>query len=94
MPEEKNPIIFLGYLYHTRRQLGDANLNFFFRFSAFLSCHYLASYFDLNDPQAKVWDVSRCKLLQTLEGHSAAVFAVDMDEEGTLVITGSADRVG
>lgn len=43
--------------------------------------------------QAKVWDISRCLLLTTLTGHNAAIFAVDMSEDGSLVITGSADRV-
>ena len=43
--------------------------------------------------QAKVWDVNRCMLLHTLMGHNAAVFAVDMNEAGSIVITGSADRV-
>nr|KAG5711219.1 hypothetical protein BaRGS_004863 [Batillaria attramentaria] len=42
--------------------------------------------------QAKVWDVNRCLLLTTLYGHNAAIFAVDMNESGSLVITGSADR--
>ena len=46
-----------------------------------------------NGFQAKVWDISRCHLLTTLIGHNAAIFAVDMSEDGSLVITGSADRV-
>ena len=29
----------------------------------------------------------------TLTGHNKPIFAVDMSEDGTLVITGSADRV-
>ena len=32
-------------------------------------------------------------LLHTLEGHTGAVFTADMDEKGSIVITGSADRV-
>ena len=43
--------------------------------------------------QAKIWDISHCHLLHTLYGHTAAVFAVDMNFDGTLTITGSADRV-
>lgn len=44
------------------------------------------------DKTAKVWDINRCLLLHTLSGHSAAVFAVDMNESGSLAVTGSADR--
>ena len=43
--------------------------------------------------QAKIWDMSRCVLHHTLRGHSAAVFAVDMDADGKVAVTGSADRV-
>ena len=43
--------------------------------------------------QAKVWDINRCKLIQTLAGHTAAIFAVDLNEDGQLVVTGSADKV-
>ncbi|XP_052807929.1 uncharacterized protein LOC128236846 isoform X1 [Mya arenaria] len=44
------------------------------------------------DKLAKVWDINRCFLNQTLVGHTAAVFAVDMSEDGSLVVTGSADK--
>jgi len=40
-----------------------------------------------------VWDISRCLLLFSLEGHKDAVFAVDMDDNDSLILTGSADRV-
>jgi len=43
--------------------------------------------------QAKIWDINRCLLLNPLSGHSAAVFAIDMNEDGRLVVTGSADKV-
>ena len=43
--------------------------------------------------QAKIWDIGRCLLQNTLTGHSAAIFAVDMNDNGSLVITGSADKV-
>ncbi len=32
-------------------------------------------------------------LIHSLRGHSGAVYCIDMDEEGTLAVTGSADRV-
>ena len=32
-------------------------------------------------------------LQNTLTGHSAAIFAVDMNADGSLVITGAADKV-
>ena len=41
-----------------------------------------------------MWDISRSRLLHTLTGHTAAVFAIDMSDTGAVVITGSADRVG
>ncbi|KAL5010050.1 hypothetical protein ScPMuIL_012355 [Solemya velum] len=44
------------------------------------------------DRTAKVWEISRCMLQHTLKGHQAAIFAVDMDEIGKLVFTGSADK--
>ncbi|KAL4233353.1 hypothetical protein ACF0H5_008035 [Mactra antiquata] len=44
------------------------------------------------DKTAKVWDISRCLQINTLLGHTAAIFAVDMSEDGKLVITGSADK--
>ena len=43
--------------------------------------------------QAKVWDINRCFLTKCFQGHAAAVFAVDMNEDGGLVLTGSADKV-
>lgn len=44
------------------------------------------------DKLAKIWDIGRCLLQNTLTGHSAAIFAVDMNDNGSLVITGSADK--
>ncbi|XP_053396949.1 uncharacterized protein LOC128556312 [Mercenaria mercenaria] len=44
------------------------------------------------DKTAKVWDINRCLHLNSLLGHTAAIFAVDMSEDGHLVITGSADK--
>ncbi|PVD28511.1 hypothetical protein C0Q70_11099 [Pomacea canaliculata] len=44
------------------------------------------------DRTAKVWNINRCRLLHTLTGHNAAIFSVDMNESGSTVITGSADR--
>lgn len=43
--------------------------------------------------QAKVWDISRCLPLHSLEGHKEAVFAVDVDAKDSMVFTGSADKV-
>ncbi|XP_070531746.1 F-box and WD repeat domain-containing 11-A-like [Ptychodera flava] len=44
------------------------------------------------DRTAKLWDISRCQLLHTLRGHTQAVFCIDMDDDCTMVLTGSADR--
>ncbi|XP_021369351.1 probable E3 ubiquitin ligase complex SCF subunit sconB isoform X1 [Mizuhopecten yessoensis] len=44
------------------------------------------------DKTAKIWNISRCYLIHNLYGHTEAVFAVDLSEDGTLTITGSADR--
>ncbi|XP_060599165.1 uncharacterized protein LOC132752799 isoform X1 [Ruditapes philippinarum] len=44
------------------------------------------------DKTAKVWDMNRCLHINSLLGHTAAIFAVDMSEDGHLVITGSADK--
>ncbi|KAL3884122.1 hypothetical protein ACJMK2_030344, partial [Sinanodonta woodiana] len=44
------------------------------------------------DRTIKIWDIGRCLLQTTLFGHNSAVFAIDMDEEGKLVISGSADK--
>ncbi|GFO33400.1 F-box/WD repeat-containing protein 7 [Plakobranchus ocellatus] len=44
------------------------------------------------DKTAKVWDIGRSLLVHTLVGHNAAVFSVDIAEDGSLIITGSADR--
>lgn len=40
-----------------------------------------------------MWDISRCLPVHSLEGHTEAVFAVDLDDKLSLVFTGSADRV-
>ncbi|GFR76361.1 F-box/WD repeat-containing protein 7 [Elysia marginata] len=45
-----------------------------------------------NTIRAKVWDISRSLLVHTLVGHNAAVFSVDVAEDGSLIVTGSADR--
>ncbi|XP_071509151.1 uncharacterized protein [Diadema antillarum] len=52
--------------------------------------HYLAS--ASQDRTVKLWDLHTCSLLHTLVGHGQAVFCVDIDNEGTMVITGSADK--
>ena len=44
--------------------------------------------------QLKLWDLRTCLLEHTLVGHMQAVFCVDMDEDCSMVISGSADRVG
>ncbi|ESO89189.1 hypothetical protein LOTGIDRAFT_154278 [Lottia gigantea] len=44
------------------------------------------------DKTARVWDIGRCLLITVLNGHNAAVFSVDMNEDGTITLTGSADR--
>ncbi|XP_033101993.1 F-box/WD repeat-containing protein pof1-like [Anneissia japonica] len=44
------------------------------------------------DRTAKLWHIGRCMLLHTLSGHAQAVFCIDMDDNCTIVITGSADR--
>ncbi|XP_071941621.1 uncharacterized protein [Antedon mediterranea] len=44
------------------------------------------------DKTAKIWHIGRCMLQHTLTGHTQAVFCVDMDDECSIVITGSADR--
>ena len=43
--------------------------------------------------QLKLWDLKTCGLVHNLVGHNQAVFCVDMDDEATMVISGSADRV-
>ncbi len=43
--------------------------------------------------QARIWNVGNCRLLHTLRGHREAVFCADMDEDVSIVLTGSADRV-
>ena len=45
------------------------------------------------DKSAKIWDINKCILNHTLLGHNAAIFSVDMNENGSIIITGSADRV-
>ncbi|RUS92154.1 hypothetical protein EGW08_000007 [Elysia chlorotica] len=44
------------------------------------------------DKTAKVWDIGRSLLVHTLVGHNAAVFSLDIAEDGSLIVTGSADR--
>ena len=43
--------------------------------------------------QIKVWDARHCTLLQTLKGHSSAVFSIDADDEMKKLYSGSADKV-
>ena len=45
------------------------------------------------DKTAKLWDIRRYRLLLTLSGHTAAIFAVDIDDSISVALTGSADRV-
>ncbi|XP_038047842.1 F-box/WD repeat-containing protein 7-like [Patiria miniata] len=44
------------------------------------------------DRTLKLWDMRTCLLEHTLVGHTQAVFCVDMDDNCTMVISGSADR--
>ncbi|XP_030851018.1 probable E3 ubiquitin ligase complex SCF subunit sconB [Strongylocentrotus purpuratus] len=55
-----------------------------------LKKNYLAT--ASQDRTVKLWDLSTCELKHTLVGHGQAVFCVDMDEECTMVISGSADK--
>ena len=48
---------------------------------------------DLGFFQARIWDVGRCYLLHTLKGHRGAIYCIDMDTKGDMVITGSSDKV-
>eukprot|EP00731_Ephydatia_muelleri_P030553 Em0022g67a len=42
--------------------------------------------------QAIVWDVRHCSVLRVLEGHTGAVFSVDLDESSELAFTASGDK--
>ncbi|XP_072017826.1 uncharacterized protein [Amphiura filiformis] len=44
------------------------------------------------DKTLKLWDLKTCGLVHNLVGHNQAVFCVDMDDDATMVISGSADR--
>ncbi|CAI9717237.1 QUALITY PROTEIN: F-box WD repeat-containing 7-like [Octopus vulgaris] len=40
----------------------------------------------------KVWRITRCRILHTLIGHTASVFAGDLSDTGSEAVTGSADK--
>ncbi|KAL5459873.1 hypothetical protein EMCRGX_G033260 [Ephydatia muelleri] len=42
--------------------------------------------------KAIVWDVRHCSVLRVLEGHTGAVFSVDLDESSELAFTASGDK--
>lgn len=61
-------------------------------------CHHVSVCLSLQlvsvgkDSLAKVWDLATQHCFQTLTGHRSEVWTVDVNREGTRMITGSADR--
>ena len=44
------------------------------------------------DALAKVWDLSTQHCIQTLTGHRSEIWSLDVNPEGTRMVTGAADR--